>query len=584
MGRKREFKGTPAQQAMARFLEDVTERAGLDTLAKVVEGFPRSGSRSTWAEYLNGSKLIPKDLLGQVLMEVRRRRPDHWRESLVTEAHALWKGANEDTVSSQDSADTELVSVYRRLAENADALRKAQEVEVRSERVIRLMNQRAGQQELRIADLEREVEHLEEKEREQATYRLEQARFRLTRIEDELERARSDRYTVEQAQRALLREQQDLRREFEQLRQVAADLDFPETEPTRLPDLLTLEVSEEEADRAVDEELDHVGTDREERGLLLSDVLGHTGAESREEDGVLAGTVVISPSAAPEPADQPDSAKPTSEVVQGLSRTTPDNPATSRNVSLSEPGTRTKRRAAVLVGALVVVLGAAVPSALEWMNGPSGGVPSAGRSSKSGPSTKPTNKGGSSPLPTHSDDQVADIGDTVINTPAIMKLRDCNDSPVGSVKSHIELDPAPPPLGGKADFKMTLRRVSGEACRYNLGSNAAPFSVSALPKGIPWDGKSNKYLSWNTAMCVPNDAPSRWAKLDTARPLTITYHWDFRLIRDDVAYSDGTPVRSEANCHAATFDKPGYTYYFGIETPSLPGSDSMEDFFKVAEP
>ncbi|MEE1943076.1 hypothetical protein V1L54_27340 [Streptomyces sp. TRM 70361] len=60
MGRKREFKGTAAQQAMARFLVDVAESIGLDTTAKVAERFPRAASRSTWAEYLNGAKLIPR--------------------------------------------------------------------------------------------------------------------------------------------------------------------------------------------------------------------------------------------------------------------------------------------------------------------------------------------------------------------------------------------------------------------------------------------------------------------------------------------------------------------------------------------
>ncbi|KAK1177986.1 hypothetical protein B7755_007380 [Streptomyces sp. NBS 14/10] len=327
MGRKREFKGTAAQQAMARFLVDVTESIGLDTTAKVAERFPRAASRSTWAEYLNGAKLIPKDLLGQVLMEVRRRRPERWREGLIAEAHTLWKSADESAVSPQDGAGSELVSVYRKLAENAEALRKAQEVEMRSERVIRLMNQRAIQQEMRIAGLEREVEHLQEKEREQAAYRLDQARFRLSRIEDELERARGDRYTVEQAQRALLREKQEIRREFEQLQQAAADLDLPEeSERKHLPELLVLEVSEEETDLAVDEELDRVGMDREERELLLSDVLGHNGAatqhEEDDDDDVLTGTVVVNSSTPPQPADQPDSPGIQQDAPRGRTRRT----------------------------------------------------------------------------------------------------------------------------------------------------------------------------------------------------------------------------------------------------------------------
>jgi hypothetical protein len=301
MGRKREFKGTAAQQAMARFLVDVTDSLGLDTTAKVAERFPRGGGRSKWAEYLNGSKVIPADLLGQVLMEVRRARPDRWRAELITEANTLRKNA-EGTASPQDSAGTELISVYRKLAENAEALRKAQEVEMRSEHVIARMNQRAAQQEMRIAGLEREVEHLQEKEREQVTHRLEQARFRLTRIEDELERARSDRYTVEQARRVLLREQQEIRRDFERLQQVADDLGLVETEPTSLPELLAPQLPDEETDRAVDEELDLISTDRKQREAMLSKVLEQAGVEPEmEKDSLrfLPGTVVAEHTAAP---------------------------------------------------------------------------------------------------------------------------------------------------------------------------------------------------------------------------------------------------------------------------------------------
>lgn len=308
MGRKREFKGKAAQQAMARFLVDVTESV-----------------RSMWAEYLNGSKLIPKHLLGQVLMEVRRRRKDHWRGGLVAEANALWKSANEGTTAPRDSASTELVSVYRKLAENAVALRKAQEVEMRSDRVISLMNQRASEQEMQIAGLEREMQLLQEKERERVVHHLEQARFRLTRIEDELERARSDRYTVEQARRALLRERQEICREFERLRQVADDLTLVETEPTSLPELLTPGASDEEVDRTVDEELNRISTDREQRGIMLSEILDKVGLEPEtKEDGprILSGTVVSEQAATPGPAHLPG----TSGAVEELSKTMPAAP------------------------------------------------------------------------------------------------------------------------------------------------------------------------------------------------------------------------------------------------------------------
>ncbi|MER7970483.1 hypothetical protein ABTX35_16060 [Streptomyces sp. NPDC096080] len=339
MGRERKFKGTNAEQALARFLCDITESLGLDTVNKVAERFPCVGGRTKWAEYLNGSKLIPKDLLGKVLIEVRRTRPEHRRESLITEAHTLWKSAATDTVSPLDGTGTELVSVYRKLAENAEALRKAQEVELRSERVISRMNERAGQQEIRIADLERDLEHLQEKERGQVAHRLEQTRFRLTRIDYELEHARSDRYTVEQARRVLLREQQEIRLEFERLQQDANNLGLFVTEPTILPELLAPQLPAEEIDRAVDEELDLIGTDRKQRGLMLSEVLEQASVEPEtEKDGLrfLLGTVVTEHTSGPGPSSQASTSAP-SEVVPELSKTTSDNPATSDDTPAHSP-------------------------------------------------------------------------------------------------------------------------------------------------------------------------------------------------------------------------------------------------------
>lgn len=374
MGRKREFKGTPAQQAMARFLVDVTESIGLDTTAKVAERYPVRGGRSKWAEYLNGSKVIPADLLGQVLTEARRARPDRWRRAeLFVDANELRKKA-ERAASSQDSAGTELISL-KKITENVEALRKIHEVEMRSERVISRMTQRAGQQEMRIAGLKRELEHLQEKEREQVTHRLEQARFRLTRIEDELERARSDRYTVEQARRVLLREQQEIRREFERLQQEADDLGVVETEPMSLPDLFAPQLPDEETDRAVDEELDLISTDREQRGVLLSEVLeqASVGPDMEKDSSlrVFPGTVIAEP--AP-PIDTPDAAPLPAALrtTTELSRTTPDNPATRNSgstLSPGGPGRRFKARHKIaLAGLALAVAGLAAPFVIRSLH------------------------------------------------------------------------------------------------------------------------------------------------------------------------------------------------------------------------
>ncbi|MFD4764712.1 hypothetical protein ACFWOJ_39785, partial [Streptomyces sp. NPDC058439] len=75
MGRERTFRGTDAGIELARFLCRITEDHGLDTVAKVAARFPTGASRSRWAEYLNGSSLIPRHLLGEVVKELGRTQP-----------------------------------------------------------------------------------------------------------------------------------------------------------------------------------------------------------------------------------------------------------------------------------------------------------------------------------------------------------------------------------------------------------------------------------------------------------------------------------------------------------------------------
>ncbi|AKH83531.1 hypothetical protein AA958_16435 [Streptomyces sp. CNQ-509] len=374
MGRERQFKGTDAEIALARFLCDITESLGLDTVKKAAGHFPHIGSRSTWAEYLNGAKRIPQPVLRDVLQELRRMRPDKWSGRLLVEANALWKAAAEGTPPPQDSSSSELVSLYRRLTETTEALYKAQSVAMNSESVIRLLLQFAGWQERRVADLAHEVEQLRERERAQAARSLDRARFRLSRVQAELERARSDRYTAEQAQTTLMREQQEIYRDFEQLQQAASD---PDIEPTLLPERAPEpQMSDEEIDRRMDEQLDLIGTDREQRGVMLSEVLEQSGLDPEtEEDGprILRGTVVTEHTPAQGPAPLPAR----SEAVQELSRTMSDGPPTGNETFAHGPSApsgqwRTRRKLA-FGGLAIALVGAAVLVAYAVQGGDAAG-------------------------------------------------------------------------------------------------------------------------------------------------------------------------------------------------------------------
>ncbi|MGK5450466.1 hypothetical protein [Streptomyces radiopugnans] len=584
---------TPQAEELAAWLRRLTRGV---TLRELENRFPYG--RTQWSAFLKGRKLLPSWLLQDLvtaLVPDPRLRQQHLRrgQALLQAAEKAVQARQplDEAVSSSASSQ----ELQLRLDEARKGQLQAQETLLATTQIIQMLLSMVASLRERCALLETERDRAQAQLRTSTVSEIRQelaaSQQRLTQTEERLATARRERQEAEEL-RIAAQQQAEAYRRAQQTSQQAQEQETPQEgdsassdggEPasftvTGLPDLQIYDDLLQVTDQQLETHHSQLSGLREQLGL--------TETTPPESEKTLIGEVVRTPQrttrTTPQPAAEPPAHRPHAP------RTTPDNPATSKNASTSGPGKRT-RGPVVLAGAIALVLAVAVPSTVIWMNRHSGKPPAAGpetEPSSSPTSTRPSPRGTStneepSSLPANSDDQVADIGDTVINTPAIMKLPDCNDSPAGSVKPFIQPDPAPLRLGGKAAIRMTLTRVTGDACRYDLGSNTAPFRVSARPEGIPWDGKSNKYLSWSTAMCSPSDAPSRWARLDAASPLTITYHWDFRLAKDDVAYRDWAVVRSRANCHAATFDKPGYKYYFVIKTPSLPGNDSVGDWLNV---
>ncbi|WP_327740910.1 serine protease [Streptomyces sp. NBC_00493] len=88
-GRPRKLRGGPKANALAEFLGNLGDRADLKT-----QGFAErfGGGKTTWAQYLNGSSVIPKRLLGQVVEELCRTDPRR-REQLLVRANQLYKAA-----------------------------------------------------------------------------------------------------------------------------------------------------------------------------------------------------------------------------------------------------------------------------------------------------------------------------------------------------------------------------------------------------------------------------------------------------------------------------------------------------------
>lgn len=218
---------------------------------------------------------------------------------------------------------------------------------------------------------------------------------------------------------------------------------------------------------------------------------------------------------------------------------------------------------AILGGVALLVAGSI---ALYDLLGPSGSEaskkPPSGSSSSKSPASPGTATDKPNPLPTHSGDQVANIGDTVINTPEIMKLPRCSDSPLKTFSTSLKPTPhAPARLGQEAGLKVTLTRVQGDECRYDLGRTKNFLTVyRADPDTDPhvW-GKDGEWSQNRPCLDYQNEGPSRWARLGTSHPLVITYKWDFQQTSVKCAKS------------STKFTRPG-RYYYKFEPFDMAGS------------
>ncbi|MFF4232325.1 hypothetical protein [Streptomyces sp. NPDC001820] len=86
-GRPREFQGGPRANELARFLCELAGRHSLTTRTLSTR-FKGSASSSTWALYLNGTKLIPAEVLGRIVRTLFSHDP-RAQEFYVTEAKRL---------------------------------------------------------------------------------------------------------------------------------------------------------------------------------------------------------------------------------------------------------------------------------------------------------------------------------------------------------------------------------------------------------------------------------------------------------------------------------------------------------------
>ncbi|MBT2389747.1 hypothetical protein J7E87_09950 [Streptomyces sp. ISL-1] len=181
-GRPREFQGGPRANELARFLCELAGRHSLTTRTLSTR-FKGSASSSTWALYLNGTKLIPAEVLGRIVRTLFSHDP-RAQEFYVTEAKRLWKAAEAETEAGpvQDGGpQTEIVRLYERLNEATEGMAKARSVAHESERVVGMLIPMAALLQSRIETLTGELSRALERERALAELHLAQARLRLER-------------------------------------------------------------------------------------------------------------------------------------------------------------------------------------------------------------------------------------------------------------------------------------------------------------------------------------------------------------------------------------------------------------------
>ncbi|MER6519258.1 hypothetical protein ACFWHQ_24710 [Streptomyces sp. NPDC060334] len=285
MSPKREIpEGTPAGD-LAVFLVGLTRGATVRALA---ERFGRSSS--TWGNYLNGSQLIPRPLLGKLVEAYTP--PGAARNVKAVRASELWSAADRERRSGpvalhpvpterRDEALWQVVK-YQGLAANAEK-HLAELRPMLAYTQSRLENARMR---LRVAG---------DRERVRVERQLGQAKERLGRVQVQQERARNRRLTAEEQQQFWTTEALTAQEEINRLEREARSLVIPVGPPDadgRSPSGADATEGDDEADETTfDVRLEHIVAEGlEDEAVIEADI--RLESDVRVESGVGAAGAV----------------------------------------------------------------------------------------------------------------------------------------------------------------------------------------------------------------------------------------------------------------------------------------------------
>ncbi|MDA5283671.1 hypothetical protein [Streptomyces sp. Isolate_45] len=298
--RRRIDAGTAAG-AMALFLLELTRDA---PLRKLEEEFDRSSS--SFGNYLNGTQLIPKRLLGALV--AARTDEGAERSAMIKRASKLWKAADEERRGARPGPGETPVRVQQRRDDAMQQVLKYQRLAVNAERHLTQLRPMLAYMQSRLDTARLQLQLARDQERTRVEQQITEARQRLERVRAQREGARNRRLTAEEQQEFWMGEVLAAQAELDRLEDDAEDL--------AVPGAITAVPQAGMDDVDFDARLEHI----EAEGL----------ADEAEIDAALPSQPeVLQPEDEAQPDDEPDEVPVAPAAVQGLSNTGLDKLLTS---------------------------------------------------------------------------------------------------------------------------------------------------------------------------------------------------------------------------------------------------------------
>lgn len=218
MAPQREIDEETATGALAQFLVDLTRNTPVRDLATKF-----GKSSSSWGNYLKGSHLIPKPLLGRLVEAFTR--PGQARNDTAVRAAALWNAADAERRAGR-TPDTggHLVRQHQKLDDALQQLIKYQALALKTDRQLDELRSLLVYTKGRLENAQLQIQLSGERERARVERRLSEAKEHLGRVRVQQERARTRRMTVEEQQEFWMAEVLAAQQEISRLERESQDL------------------------------------------------------------------------------------------------------------------------------------------------------------------------------------------------------------------------------------------------------------------------------------------------------------------------------------------------------------------------